>query len=153
MAWSDIEDGTWTLPREITKSDRLHVVPLSGLAVETIEAVPQIEGCDLLFPSLRGTDRPLSGFSRAKRQLDTLSGVADWRIHDLRRCAPSGLARLQTPPHVIEAVLNHRSGTISGVAAVYNRYNYLEEKREALEAWAQHVQGLAADNVVRLEAR
>ncbi len=151
MAWSDIEDGTWTLPREITKSDRLHVVPLSGLAVETIEAVPQIEGCDLLFPSLRGTDRPLSGFSRAKRQLDTLSGVDGWRLHDLRRCAASGLARLQTAPHVIEAVLNHRSGTISGVAAVYNRYSYLDEKRLALEAWAQHVQGLAADNVVRLE--
>jgi integrase len=93
----------------------------------------------------------LSGFSRAKRQLDTLSGVDGWRLHDLRRCAASGLARLQTPPHVIEAVLNHRSGTISGVAAVYNRYSYLDEKRLALEAWAQHVQGLAADNVVRLE--
>ena len=150
MAWSDIEDDTWTLPREITKGDRLHVVPLSGLAVETIEAVPQITGCDLLFPSRHGTDRPLSGFSRAKRQLDTLSGVADWRIHDLRRCTASGLARLQTPPHVIEAVLNHRSGTISGVAAVYNRYSYLEEKRQALEAWARHVTGLVAANVVPL---
>ena len=151
MAWPDIEDGTWTLPREITKSDRLHVVPLSGLAVETIKEIPQIEGCDLLFPSLRGTDRPLSGFSRAKRQLDTLSEVEGWRLHDLRRCAASGLARLQTPPHVIEAVLNHRSGTISGVAAVYNRYSYLEEKRQALEAWAQHVTGLAAENVVSIQ--
>ncbi len=150
MAWPDIEDGTWTLPREITKSDRLHVVPLSGLAVETIEAVPKIEGCDLLFPSRRGTDRPLSGFSRAKRQLDTLSGVEDWRLHDLRRTVASGLARLQTPPHVIEAVLNHRSGTISGVAAVYNRYSYLDEKRHALDAWAQHVAGLATGNVVPL---
>ena len=150
MAWPDIENGTWTLPREITKSDRLHVVPLSGLAIETIEAVPKIEGCDLLFPSRRGTDRPLSGFSRAKRQLDTLSGVERWRLHDLRRTVASGLARFQTPPHVIEAVLNHRSGTISGVAAVYNRYSYLDEKRQALEAWARHVQGLAAANVVSI---
>ena len=150
MAWPDIEDGSWTLPREITKTDRLHAVPLSGLAVETIETVPQIEGCDLLFPSLRGVDRPLSGFSRAKRQLDTTSGVGNWRLHDLRRTVASGLARLQTPPHVIEAVLNHRSGTISGVAAVYNRYSYLDEKRAALDAWARHVAGLAAGNLVRL---
>ncbi len=148
MAWPSIEDGAWTLPRGITKSDRLHVVPLSGMAAETIEAIPQIEGCDLLFPSRNGTDRPVSGFGRAKRQLDTTSGVGGWRLHDLRRTVASGLARIQTPPHVIEAVLNHRSGTISGVAAVYNRYSYLDEKRQALEAWARHVAGLAAENVV-----
>ena len=50
------------------------------------------------------------------------------------------MARLKTDPHVIEAVLNHRSGVIKGVAAVYNRYQYLDEKRAALEAWANHVQ-------------
>ena len=56
------------------------------------------------------------------------------------------------PPEgiILIAVLNHRSGTISGVAAVYNRYSYLEEKRQALEVWAQYVAGLAADNVVPL---
>ena len=72
---------------------------------------------------------------------------------DLRRTVASGLARLQTPPHVIEAILNHRSGTISGVAAVYNRYSYLEEKRQALEAWAGHVMALlgeGGDKVVPL---
>jgi len=151
IAWPDIADDTWTLPREITKSDRLHLVPLSALAVETIEAVPRLEGCDLLFPSRNGSDRPVSGFSRAKRQLDAESGVGDWRLHDLRRTVASGLARMRTPPHVVEAVLNHRSGTISGVAAVYNRYSYLDEKCASLNAWAGHVQGLAADNVLRLE--
>ncbi len=74
--------------------------------------------------------------------------MGGWRLHDLRRTVASGLARFQTPPHVIEAVLNHRSGTISGVAAVYNRYSYLDEKRQALDAWARHVAGLAAENVV-----
>lgn len=53
------------------------------------------------------------------------------------------MARLKVTPHVIEAVLNHRSGTISGVAAVYNRYAYLDEKRAALEAWAQYIARLA----------
>jgi hypothetical protein len=46
---------------------------------------------------------------------------------------------LRVPPHIIEAVLNHKSGIVSGVAAVYNRHAYLDEKREALEAWAGHV--------------
>ncbi len=52
------------------------------------------------------------------------------------------MARLGTDPHVVEAVLNHRSGTISGVAAIYNRYQYLDEKRAALEAWATHVEAI-----------
>ena len=60
-----------------------------------------------------------------------------WRFHDLRRTAASGLARLGFPVHVIEAVLNHRNGQISGVAAVYNRHSYLPEKRRALEAWGK----------------
>ncbi len=153
LAWPDIEEDLWTLPREITKSDRRHVVPLSGLAAETIKAIPQMVDCNLLFPSRNGLDRPVSGFSKAKAQLDSLSGVEDWRLHDLRRTMASGLARLRTPPHVIEAVLNHRSGTISGVAAVYNRYGYLEEKRLALEAWARHVAGLTTDNVVQLQVQ
>src|SRR5215210_4859845 len=77
-----------------------------------------------------------------------------WRLHDLRRTAASGMARLGVPVHVIEAVLNHRSGQISGVAAVYNRHSYLPEKRRALQAWANHVLSLVekqpADNVVAL---
>jgi hypothetical protein len=69
--------------------------------------------------------------------------VPPWRLHDLRRTAASGMARMGIPVHVIEAVLNHRSGAISGVAAIYNRHSYLPEKRHALEAWASHVMGLA----------
>ena len=77
-----------------------------------------------------------------------------WRLHDLRRTAASGLARLGFPLHVIEAVLNHRCGQISGVAAVYNRHSYLPEKRKAIEPWSAHVlhlAGGAADNVVLLQ--
>jgi len=73
-------------------------------------------------------------------------------IHDLRRTAASGMAGLGIAPHVVEAVLNHRSGTIRGVAAVYNRYSYAAEKRQALDAWARRleaiVNGAAAPNVV-----
>ena len=70
------------------------------------------------------------------------SEVPEWRLHDLRRTAASGMARLGQPVHVVEAVLNHRGGVISGIAAVYNRYSYAEEKREALEAWGSFIADL-----------
>jgi integrase len=65
--------------------------------------------------------------------------VSDWTLHDLRRTAATGMARLGFPPHVVEKVLNHTSGTIRGVAAVYNRFAYAEERRAALDAWGKHV--------------
>ena len=83
--------------------------------------------------------------------------LAPFVIHDLRRTAASGMARLGIAPHVVEAVLNHRTGTVSGVAKVYNRFNYEAEKRAALETWGRYVRGLIgeapADNVVQIGAR
>ena len=83
-----------------------------------------------------------------------VTAPARWTLHDLRRTAASGMAGIGIPPHVVEAVLNHKSGTIKGVAAVYNRYNYLTEKRAALDAWARRldtiVKGAPASNVVEL---
>ena len=90
--------------------------------------------------------------SRAKPVPVTSADIPHWTFHDLRRTAASGMARLGFPVHVIEAVLNHTGGQISGVAAIYNRHRYLPEKRRALEAWAAHVTGLldrpAANNVI-----
>jgi integrase len=82
--------------------------------------------------------------------------IPPFTIHDLRRTAASGMAGLRFPPHIVEAVLNHRSGTRRGVAGVYNRHDYRDEKRAALEAWGRHVLSLVdgqPDNVVRLEGR
>ena len=66
------------------------------------------------------------------------------------------MAGIGIAPHVVEAVLNHKSGTIKGIAAVYNRYNYATEKRAALDAWAQRleavVSGKAASNIVSISA-
>lgn len=58
--------------------------------------------------------------------------MTNWRIHDLRRTGASYLAKLKTAPYIIEKILDHVSGEISGVAAIYNRYGYDEEKRRAL---------------------
>ena len=72
--------------------------------------------------------------------------ITPWRLHDLRRTGASGMAALSQPVQVVEAVLNHKSGSIKGVAAVYNRHDYADEKRRALNAWANMVVGLISDN-------
>lgn len=140
MRWSDIDfaNKTWTIPREVAKNDRTHEVPLSDLALEIIESVPRVGDHDLIFSTTGRT--AVSGFSKAKKVCDTTASVFEWRTHDLRRTCASGMARLGIHPHVVEKILNHSSGTISGVSAVYNRYAYDDEKRSALELWSNHLQ-------------
>jgi len=91
-----------------------------------------------LFPA-RGRDTPFNGWSKAKAALDKLAGVADWTLHDLRRTFATNMAQLGTPPHVVEKLLNHRTGTISGVAAIYNRYQFMDEMRQAIEKYDHHL--------------
>ncbi len=82
------------------------------------------------------------GYGKAKARLDGVCGVRAWTLHDLRRTVVSGMARLGIAPHVADKVLNHQSGTISGVTAVYQRHEFLAERREALERWGEHVSSL-----------
>src|SRR3974390_3020893 len=89
--------------------------------------------------------RSFKRFSKAKRQLDQLSGVTGWRLHDLRRTCVSGMAGLGVAPHVADKILNHQAGTISGVAAVYQRHQFFAERREALERWGAHVAAIVAE--------
>ena len=145
MQWAelDLENKTWTLEGDRTKSNRAHQVPLPDAAVDLLKALPRYNAI-LVFPA-RGNPKATtyaSGLTKAKAELDKLSGVTGWRNHDLRRTASSGMAQLGIAPHVVEKVLNHTSGQISGVAAVYNRYGYDDEKRRALDAWAGHVLNL-----------
>jgi integrase len=86
--------------------------------------------------------RRLDAAVAAQRIDDKLPPVVDWHLHDLRRTMASGMARLRVAPHVVEKVLNHQSGVISGVAAIYNRHSYQDEKRQALETWSDHVSNL-----------
>jgi integrase len=87
-------------------------------------------------------NKPFQKFSKAKRLLDQLSGVSGWRLHDLRRTCVSGMAGLGVAPHVADKILNHHSGTISGVAAVYQRHEFIAERRAALDLWGTHVSEL-----------
>jgi integrase len=139
MRWADldIDQALWTLASGQTKAARTHLVPLSEPAVQIIRELPRLG--DLVFPA-RGADaRPVSGFSKAKVRLDKFCGVQDWVFHDLRRTAATALAQLEVPPHVVEKIINHRGAGIAGpMGKIYQRYDYLKERRAALELWAQH---------------
>ena len=85
------------------------------------------------------------GYSKAKRRLDQISGVVGWTLHDLRRTVVSGMARLGVAPHVADKILNHHTGTISGVAAVYQRHEFFSERKDALHIWGRHVTSLCPE--------
>jgi integrase len=140
LTWDEIDlpSRTWTLPASRTKNGKRHIVHLSHEAVAVLKRTPAM--ADFVF-SLTGAN-PFQSFSAAKRDLDKLSGVSDWRLHDLRRTCVSGMARLGIAPHVADKVLNHQTGTISGVAAVYQRHEFLAERQDALDCWGAHVAGL-----------
>ncbi|WP_156254729.1 tyrosine-type recombinase/integrase [Sandarakinorhabdus oryzae] len=143
MKWSqvDLEAKQWVIPADLSKNGKPHLVPLNKYALRLLAAVPRFAGCDWVFTTTRRS--PISGFSKALRQIHALSETSDWRLHDLRRTAASGMARAGIAPHVVEKVLNHISGTISGVAAVYNRYGYDAERRDALDSWGSFLDGLS----------
>jgi integrase len=153
----DLESGVWELPKERVKNGRAHVVPLAPAAVELLRCLPCIANeHDLVFPAAKGGGR-LTGFSTAKARLDALLplGFAPWCLHDLRRSFASGCARLGIGMHVVEKLLNHVSGSFGGIAGVYQKHSFSDEKRAAAEAWARHVgrivSGQAVDeNVIRL---
>jgi integrase len=179
MEWSEVDKRVWTIPRERAKNDRAHEVHLSDLALEIIDELPKISRT---LPEGTGSEpspylfttngrRPVSGFSRAKLRLDRHMvqllradieeagtnpqkvEIEGWILHDLRRTAATGTARLNIAPHVVDRILNHVSGTIRGVAAVYNRHAYLEERKAALELWGGYVESLVRPTPAKFDPR
>lgn len=164
----EIRGDLWHLSADRTKNGRAHDVPLSAAAREVLDGIERIAGRPGFIFTTTGTS-PVSGFFKARAHLaDAMEQIAAkergepveiprWTFHDLRRTAATGMARIGIPVRVTEAVLNHISGTGGGIVAVYQRHDYAEEKRQALDAWARFVLSLVtgkADNVVQLaEAR
>jgi integrase len=136
MAWSelDLDAGLWRVPPERNKSGRSFDLPLSTPAAETLRALPRIG--PMVF-TLDGK-RPMA----VHQLIERVRGEAkliDVRLHDLRRTLRTGLAELGVSFEIAERVLNH---AMPGLQAVYNRHNYMAEKRTALALWAEHVLAL-----------
>ncbi len=141
--WIDFDKQTITLPASITKNGRHHTFPFGPTTKRVLEDCPMSDG--LLFPARGAPGNPFSGWSKCKAKLDEqLDAVAPWTLHDLRRTFSTGHAALATPPHITERLLNHVNGTISGVAAIYNRYRYVDEMRAAVTLWEKHLTRLGA---------
>ncbi len=144
MRWSelDLEKRLWTLPSQRAKNGRQHTVPITVAMLDVLRRVPRFLGSDFVFTT--NGKSPVSGFGRLKARLDKtlLDGTKHWTIHDLRRTMSTNLAMLDVPQPVTEALLNHKTGVVSGVAAIYNVYSYADEKRDALGAWSQYVMEL-----------
>jgi integrase len=148
MTWAELSGdfSTWIIPASRAKNGATHLVPLSAQAQDLLRNVHRFGELVL---------GPFNNWARAKAALDVKSGVTEWRLHDLRRTAATGLQRLGVRLEVTEQVLNHISGSRAGIVGVYQRHDFASEKRAALDAWGAHVlavvEGRAAtDNVVAL---
>jgi len=140
MRWSQVDaaKAVWSLPAESTKAIRGHEIPLTPLALSVLAAIPRTQS-DFVFPA-RGKDGAMSGFNKRKAKLDRLSNTVGWTQHDIRRTVATGMARLRVDPHIVERLLNHKIGSISAVGKIYNQFGYLDEQREALIKWSDHLE-------------
>ena len=131
----------WRVPAERSKGEREHQVPLNDLAMDVLQACPRIEGFDAIFTA-RGKGESFGGWSKAKHQLDTKSGVQDWRLHDLRRTVATGMHAAGVLPHVVAAVLGHSTAGLFGVTAIYLRDRQEEAKRAAMSVWDRRLRDI-----------
>jgi integrase len=145
LAWEelDLTQQVWTIPKSRTKNAKTHIVHLSAQSIAVLRRMKKQSPHVFAFNGAK----PFQHFALAKRKLDELSKITGWRLHDLRRTCVSGMARLGVAPHVADKILNHQSGTISGVAAVYQRHEFLPERNDALERWGTHVGKIIAEQL------
>lgn len=140
----------FTIPKERSKNGREHEIYLSDLALSVLDSCPKVKSkAGFVFTTTGETH--VTGFSRAKTQLDKHMAASakkarkelrPWVLHDLRRTAASGMARLGVSLPVIERCLNHVSGSFAGIVGVYQRHEFADEKRAAFEKWGGHVAAL-----------
>ncbi len=172
----ELGKALWTLPAERSKNGMPADIPLSETALQIMQAAPTIggpKGPVFTSGATKGDEvRPISGYSKAKRAADAVMleiarqeaaeagqdpdevEIPRWTLHDLRRTGATQLARMGAPLHVVEMALNHRASSLGGVAQIYNRHSYFEERRHWLQAWAVEVERIVSkrqlDNVVEL---
>ena len=165
MRWSEVSQDLrlWTIPGQRMKNGRSHDVHLSEAAAEVLRSIPRILNSDLIFTTTGKT--PVSGYSRAKAQLDAkvlgldesrsrMGPPAGWRLHDLRRTGVTRLAALGFDSIVVDKILAHQPAKLKGVASVYQRHDFARERAKALDAWSAHVTSTASvDNVVEFSRR
>jgi integrase len=159
-ARTEFTPGQWVIPAERSKNGAANIVPISVLAQQVIDDLPETVGSPFMFPSRSASVTAVSGFSKATARLIKnmaevleVDEIAPFVLHDLRRTTATGMQRLGTPMPVVEAVLNHVSGSRAGVAGIYQRHDYLAEKKQALGLWADEVKRITSKRKVTPEPK
>jgi integrase len=153
LRWDEISPNLplITLPPERTKNGREHLVPLSKPVLAIVRALPRRtmdDGTPWEHVFGHTDEHGFQNYSRGKAELDARiveagHKLAHWTLHDFRRTLSTALHdRFGILPHVVETLLGHAGGHKAGVAGRYNRANYIEERRRAMERWGAHVMEL-----------
>lgn len=147
LRWSYITEEFITIPKELAKNGREHVLPnLIGDLLAAIPRVPEVtvirgeetaHPSDLLFPTTKGN--PFCAWGKNKKRLDKLCQVDDFVLHDFRRYLSSTMRRLGVPIDVTETILNHVTGSRSQIQRIYDRHDRLPEMKKALELFERHL--------------
>ncbi len=145
----DLAAKLWTISGERAKNGATHLVPLTPAALAIVKELLKDRRSEKLLPARGNWDMSPSGFSKAMKRIrealeqEVGRPVPHWTLHDLRRTLATGLQRLGVRLEVTEAVLNHLSGSRSGIVGVYQRHNYFHEKKSALTGWERELKRLA----------
>jgi integrase len=140
--WINTKEKTITLPEWVTKNKKEHTFAYNGMVAAVLETIPRLNSTDLLFPSRVSDGRPISGWSKFKKEME--DGVEGWTLHDLRRTFRSKHGEIGTPREIAERLINHAAGVTTDVELVYDVWTYLPQMREAAERYEQHLETLLA---------
>lgn len=137
--WIAIGAGAASLPKEYTKNKRDHTFPIGALGSELLAALmsrsPSV--VQPLFSSPTDCTKPFTGWSKAKARFDSKAQIGPWTLHDLRRTYATNLQRLGVKTEVIEALLNHVSGTRAGIVGTYQRHHWWDEMVDAVSRYEE----------------
>jgi integrase len=144
--WINEKEQTITLPEWLTKNSKEHTFPYGNMVAEILEGIPRRNDTDLLFPCRISLERPISGWSKFKKELD--DGVPNWTLHDFRRTYRSIHGQIGTPSDIAERLINHAAAVQTEVEALYDRWHYLPQMRQAILAYEEHFKALLAGDLV-----
>ncbi len=148
MHWQELSrsERLWTLPGSRTKNGEPNSIHLNDLAIAELDREARGERWPRkgrVFATASGAG--FTGYAKGKVKLDSLieerceEPLEAWRLHDLRRTLATNFQRLGVRFEVTEAVLNHVGGSRAGVAGIGQRHDWKDEKRQALDAWNDHL--------------
>lgn len=141
-SWINQKERLIVLPGWAVKNGKDHTFPYGEFVASILEGIPRSGTTDLLFPARVSQERPISGFSKYKQEMN--DDVERWTLHSLRRLYRTTHAKIGTPPHIAERLINHASAVASDVEIIYDVWTYMPEMRAAIALWEERLALLLA---------